>query len=391
VAVPDDQLPVRLPDVERYESTGTGESPLAAIRSWVETTCPRCGGPGERETDTMPNWAGSCWYFLRFMDPRNDKVLVGADKEKYWGPVDLYVGGAEHTVLHLLYSRFWHKFLYDLGLVHTKEPFMKLRHQGTILAFSYRDAEGHYHGYNQIDFSKDPPELKGGGKLVPAVEKMSKSLHNVINPDDVIEQYGADGLRLYEMFMGDFEATKPWDVRAIQGIPRFLARAWRVVDDWDESKAPAGDPHLRLRHATIKAVTERTEAFKLNTAIAALMEYVTALIPGATRTDLETLALLLSPYAPHTAEAAWERLGKEPFAATQAWPAFDPALAEPDTVTVAVQINGKLRGTFDAPRGAPNDALERTALGLPNVQKHLDGKTPRRVVVVKGTLVNVVV
>ncbi|HKA92047.1 MAG TPA: leucine--tRNA ligase [Haliangiales bacterium] len=391
VAVPDAELPVRLPDVERYEPTGTGESPLAAIRSWVETPCPRCGGAGERETDTMPNWAGSCWYYLRFMDPHNDRELVGAERERYWGPVDLYVGGTEHAVLHLLYSRFWHKFLYDLRIVHTTEPFMKLRHQGMILAYSFRDEHHRYRAYEDIDFTKDPPALTDGGKLASAVEKMSKSRLNVINPDDVIARYGADGLRMYEMFMGDFEAAKPWDVRAIEGIPRFLARAWRVVDDWDEHKAPTGDPNLRARHAAIKAVTERIEAFKFNTAIAALMEYTTILIQGATRTDVETLCVLLSPFAPHTAEAGWERLGEAPFCCTQAWPSFDPALVESDSVTVAVQVNGKLRGTFEAPRGSANDMLEKTALGLPNVQKHLDGKTPRRVVVVKGTLVNVVV
>src|SRR5262249_54910432 len=226
-----------LPDVASYETSGTGESPLAKIRSWVETTCPVCGGPAERETDTMPNWAGSCWYFLRFMDPRNDKVLVDPAKDKLWGPVDLYVGGTEHAVLHLLYSRFWHKFLYDLGVVHTREPFMKLRHQGMILSYAYTDAHDHYRDYSDIDFGKDPPALRDGGALTSAVEKMSKSKHNVINPDDVVARYGADGLRLYEMFMGDFEAAKPWDVRAIEGIPRFLARVWRAVDDWDEAKA----------------------------------------------------------------------------------------------------------------------------------------------------------
>jgi leucyl-tRNA synthetase len=388
VAVPDDQLPVTLPDVERYETSGTGESPLVAIRSWVETTCPRCGGPAERETNTMPNWAGSCWYYLRFMDPDNDRAPFDPEKEKLWGPVDLYVGGGEHAVLHLLYARFWHKFLHDLGLVHSKEPFLKLRHQGMVLAFSYTDERGSYKSYDEIDFTVDPPTAKDGGKLTSMVEKMSKTKGNVINPDDVIEHYGADGLRLYEMFMGDFEATKPWDVRGIEGVARFLARAWRAVDD---HKPVEGDPHLRLRHATIKAVGERIEHFKFNTAISALMEYVTALIQGATREDLETLMLLLSPFAPHLAEAGWERLGKEPFAATQAWPAFDPKLAIADTVVVAVQVNGKLRGTFEAARGSAEDSLKSAALALPNVVKHMDGKPPRRVIVVKGELVNVVV
>jgi leucyl-tRNA synthetase len=391
VRVPEEDLPVRLPEVERYEPSGTGESPLAAIRSWIETTCPVCGGPAERETDTMPNWAGSCWYYLRFLDPRNERAPFDKDKAAYWLPVDLYVGGAEHAVLHLLYARFWHKFLYDLGLVTTKEPFQKLRHQGMVLAFSYQDERGTYHGWDEIDFAADPPALKHGARLLSQVERMSKSKKNVVNPDDVIARYGADGLRLYEMFMGDFEASKPWDTRGIEGVARFLARAWRIVDEWDPARAPAGDPNAERRHQTIKAVSERIEACKFNTAISALMEFTTALQTSATHADLETLAVLLSPFAPHLAEAQWERLGKPPFACTQPWPTFDPALAIGDSVTVAVQVNGKLRGTFDAKRGTSDDELKARALALPNVRKHTEGKTPRRLIVVKGTLVNVVV
>jgi leucyl-tRNA synthetase len=336
----------------------------------------------------MPNWAGSCWYYLRFTDPHNDQAPFAKDKVARWGPVDLYVGGTEHAVLHLLYARFWHKFLYDLGLVPTPEPFMKLRHQGMVLSFSFRDGLGAYRSYDEIDFSADPPQLKSGEALTAMVEKMSKTKLNVVNPDEVVARYGADGLRLYEMFMGDFEAAKPWDVRGIEGVARFLARAWRAVD---EPKWAEGDPNLRARHATIKAVGERIESFKFNTAVAALMEYTTALLVAATREDLETLCKLLSPIAPHTAEAAWERLGHAPFACTQAWPSFDPALAVASTVTVAVQVNGKLRATFDAVRGAPEDELKSAALAQPNVQKHLAGKAPRRVIVVKGELVNVVV
>jgi leucyl-tRNA synthetase len=389
VAVPDTALPVTLPDVERYEPSGTGQSPLAVITSWVETTCPKCGGPARRETDTMPNWAGSCWYYLRFMDPHNDRAPFDAAAEKRWGPVDLYVGGTEHAVLHLLYSRFWHKFLYDLGLVSSKEPFMKLRHQGMVLAFSFRDERGAYRTYDEIDFEHDPPRLRGGGALTSMVEKMSKSKGNVINPDDVQARYGADGLRLYEMFMGDFEAAKPWDVRGIEGVARFLARCWRLVD---EAKPFAeGDPNARVRHATIKHVGERIETNKFNTAVAALMEYGSALVQAASKEDLETLAKLLSPFAPHTAEAMWERLGHPPFVCTQRWPSFDPALAVAQTVTVAVQVNGKLRATFDAARGTAEDELKATALAQPNVVKHLAGKAPRRVIVVKGELVNVVV
>ncbi len=391
VAVPDDQLPVELPAVERYEPSGTGDSPLKSIRSWVETTCPTCGGPAERETNTMPNWAGSCWYYLRFLDPTNDTAPFSKEKEAAWGPVDLYVGGTEHAVLHLLYARFWHKFLFDLGMVHSSEPFQKLRHQGMVLAFSYKDAEGHYRSYDEIDFLADPPTAKDGTALSSMVEKMSKTKGNVINPDDVVARYGADGLRLYEMFMGDFEAAKPWDVRGIEGVARFLGRAWRAVDDWNPEKAPTDDPNLRARHVAVKNVGERIEAFKFNTAIAALMEYVTAILPAATRADLETLCLLLAPFAPHLAEAAWEKLGNAPFACTQTWPAYDPALTIADTITVAVQVNGKLRGTFDAARASSEDDLKSAALALPNVQKHVGDKPPRRVIVIKGSLVNIVV
>jgi leucyl-tRNA synthetase len=394
VPVPERDLPVTLPQVERYESTGTGESPLAAITSWVETTCPRCGGPARRETNTMPNWAGSCWYYLRFIDPHNERQPFDRDQAAYWLPVDLYVGGTEHAVLHLLYARFWHKFLYDLGLLKTQEPFQKLRHQGMVLAYSYQDERGAYHHPSEVDFATEPPTLQGGGRLTVQIEKMSKQKLNVINPDDVVGQYGADGLRLYEMFMGDFELPKPWDVRGIEGVGRFLARTWRVVDEWDEAKAPAGDTNLRLRHATIKAVGERIESFKFNTAVAALMEYLGQLVHGASRADLETLCLLLAPLAPHLAEAAWERLGRAPFVSVAPWPSYDPALAVGDTQTVAVQVNGKLRATFEAPREADDDALRAMALEQPNAQKFMEGRPARRVIVVRkreGALVNVVV
>jgi leucyl-tRNA synthetase len=296
--------------------------------------------------------------------------------------------------LHLLYSRFWHKFLYDLGMVKSKEPFQKLRHQGMVLSYSFQDSLGKYHHPGEIDFGAQPPKLKDGRELTSQVEKMSKTKLNVVNPDDVVEQYGADGLRLYEMFMGDFELPKPWDVRGIEGVGRFLARAWRVVDEWDEAKAPAGDPNLRLRHATIKAVGERIESFKFNTAIASLMEYVGTLVHGATRADLEMLAVLLAPFAPHLAEAIWERLGKPPFAATQPWPSFDPALAVGDNLIVTVQVNGKLRATLEVPRDASDDAIKELALAHPNAQKFTEGKPPKRLILVRkkdGALVNVVV
>ena len=313
--VPEAQLPVRLPDVERYEPTGTGESPLAAIESFVNTTCPKCGGPAKRETNTMPQWAGSCWYYLRYLDPKNDARAFDPAIEKQWMPVDLYVGGAEHAVLHLLYARFWHKVLYDIGAVTTKEPFQKLRHQGTVLAYSYEDAMGRYHELGEVELRGEEAFLKATGeKLKVTVEKMAKSKMNGVNPDDVIRDYGADVLRLYEMFMGEFELPKPWDPRAIEGVNRFIKRVWRLVEEWDAAKAPADDPHLRLRHKTIKRVTADLERMQFNTAIAAMMEYLNVLAEGgvnrATRADLDAMLRLVAPFAPHLADEAWEHWAK---------------------------------------------------------------------------------
>jgi leucyl-tRNA synthetase len=393
VPVPEDQLPVTLPEVERYAPSGTGESPLATIESWVATTCPTCKGPARRETNTMPQWAGSCWYYLRYLDAKNDREPWNKDLEKAWGPVDLYVGGAEHAVLHLLYARFWHKVLYDLGWVSTKEPFKKLRHQGTVLAQTYQDAMGRYHEYAEVELRGDEASLKGTGeKLTVSIQKMAKSMLNGVNPDDVVREQGADVLRLYELFMGDFELPKPWDPRAIEGCARFLKRAWRLVEEWDPSRAPADDPHLRTRHKTIKRVTADLEAMKFNTAIAALMEYVNALTAAPpTREDLLTLVKLVGPYAPHLGDEAWERLGETGFLIDQAWPKHDEALTVDATVTYAVQVNGKLRGSLEIARDAPEATVREQALALPNVTKHVEGKTVRKVIVVAGKIVNVVV
>jgi leucyl-tRNA synthetase len=393
VPVPEADLPVTLPEVERYEPTGTGESPLAGIASWVRTKCPTCGGPARRETNTMPQWAGSCWYYLRYLDPRNDKAAWSPDIEKQWQPVDLYVGGAEHAVLHLLYARFWHKVLFDLGFVSTPEPFKKLRHQGTVLAFSYQDATGHYHEPAEVELRGDDAFLKATGeKLKVSVEKMAKSMLNGINPDDVVAQYGADVLRLYEMFMGEFELPKPWDPRAIEGCARFLKRMWRLVEEWSPEKAPAEDPHLRLRHKTIKKVTADLDRMAFNTAIAAMMEYVNELTAkGSRREDLLALIKLVGPYAPHIADEAWERLGEKGFLIQAEWPAFDPALTIDAVVTLAIQINGKMRGSLEIARDAAEDDVRQQALAVPNVIKHLEGKTVRKVIVVPGRIVNIVV
>jgi leucyl-tRNA synthetase len=380
VAVPESDLPVRLPEVERYAPTGTGESPLAAIESWVNVPCPLCGLPSKRETNTMPQWAGSCWYYLRYLDPKNDLQAFDPALAAKAIPVDLYVGGAEHAVLHLLYARFWHKVLYDMALVESKEPFKKLRHQGTVLAYSYKDAMGRYHELADVSLAPDgTATLKATGEaLEVAVDKMAKSKMNGINPDDVISEYGADVLRLYEMFMGEFELPKPWDPRAIEGLNRFVKRVWRLVEEHDDARAPKDDPHEVLRHKTIKRVTADLERMQFNTAVAAMMEYLNALLEGgvstATRQDVLTLVKLVGPYAPHLGDEAWERLGGEGFLLQASWPTWDDALTVDATATIAVQVDGKVRGTVELPRDASEDVARAAALALPNVTKHLEGR-----------------
>jgi leucyl-tRNA synthetase len=399
VPVPEKDLPVRLPDVESYAPTGTGESPLAGIESFVNTTCPTCGGPAKRETNTMPQWAGSCWYYLRYLDPKNDTRAFDPAADREWMAVDLYVGGGEHAVLHLLYARFWHKVLFDLGLVHTKEPFQKLRHQGTVLAYSYQDAMGRYHELGDIELQGDTATLKATGeKLRVSVEKMAKSKMNGVNPDDVIRDYGADVMRLYEMFMGEFELPKPWDPRAIEGVNRFVKRVWRLVEEHDPARVPAGDPHLRLRHKTIKRVSADLERMQFNTAIAALMEYLNALAQnqgttgesGATPEDLTTLIKLVAPYAPHLADEAWERLGGKGFVLEAPWPAFDDALTIDERVTVGVQIDGKLRGSVEIARDAPEADALAAAMAVSNVSKHLEGRTVAKIIYKPGRIIGIV-
>jgi leucyl-tRNA synthetase len=382
VAVSEGDLPVRLPDVERYAPTGTGESPLAGIESWVATTCPTCGGPARRETNTMPQWAGSCWYYLRYLDPKNPERLFDPSVEKQWMPVDLYVGGAEHAVLHLLYARFWHKVLFDLGLVTTKEPFKKLRHQGTVLAYTYQDQMGRYHELSEVEWRAEQPVLKATGEpLKRSVEKMAKSKMNGVNPDDVVAEYGADVMRLYEMFMGEFELPKPWDPRAIEGCNRFLKRVWRLVEEFQpgDAAAPAGDAHRTVRHRTVKRVTIDLGRMQFNTAIAAMMEYLNELTSsasaGPTREDLLTLIKLVGPFAPHIADEAWERMGEKGFLIEASWPSYDEAVTQTATVTIAVQVDGKVRGTVEIARDASEAEARAAALTVANVAKHLDGRT----------------
>ena len=393
VGVPEKDLPVLLPEVKDYKPTGTGESPLAAVESWINTGCPKCGGKGKRETNTMPQWAGSCWYYLRYLDPKNTSALCDKTLEKAWAPVDLYVGGAEHAVLHLLYARFWHKALYDLGLVSTKEPFQKLRHQGMILSFSHRDEKGVYHGYDEVEYDeKGAAVLKnGGGLLDTQVEKMSKSKKNVVNPDAVLKQYGADAFRLYEMFMGPFEQSKPWDMRNIEGVSRFLRKVWHAAVSCEE---PAEGPGLQsLRHRSIKKVTDDINAFGFNTAISQLMIYANELSaqqPPA-RADLETLLTLLHPFAPHTTEELWARLGHKDCLARQPWPSHDERFLHDKEIEYAVQINGKVRATFNFGADEPEAKVREAALTLEKVKAAMAGKAVVKTIVVPNRLVNIVV
>ena len=368
--LPEEQLPIQLPETDQFKPSGHGDepqSPLAAIRSWVETTDPASGKPARRETNTMPQWAGSCWYYLRFLDPHNDRALVDPAAERYWMPVDLYIGGGEHAVLHLLYARFWHKVLFDIGVVSTPEPFMKLIHQGTILGED--------------------------------MQKMSKSRGNVVNPDDLIEGHGADAVRLYEMFMGPLEASKPWSPKSVEGVSRFLDRVWRLMIDEEgrlhaavTAEAP-GEPQLRLLHRTIRKVTGDLDTLAFNTAIAQMMEFVNEMTPLERRSRqlLEPFVLLLAPFAPHLAEELWSKLGKKESLAYEPWPAWDPALVVEDRVTIAVQVNGKLRATLELPRDIDEAAVQRSALADQRVRRHLDGAELRKVIFVPNKLLNLVV
>jgi leucyl-tRNA synthetase len=397
VPVPEDQLPVRLPEVSDYKPTGTGESPLAAVAGWVNTTCPKCAGPAKRETNTMPQWAGSCWYYLRFLDPKNDQAAWDKDLEKAWGPVDCYVGGAEHAVLHLLYARFWHKVLFDLGFVRTKEPFAKLRHQGMILSYSHRDAKGAYHPPEDVEYdAQGRPVLAATGEVLDAqVEKMSKSKKNVVNPDSVLKKYGADAFRLYEMFMGPFEQAKPWDMRGIEGVARFLRRVWTTLrPNGLPVLLGSGDGLVAVRHRTIKKVTEDIESFGFNTAISALMIYLNELqaaTGGIATADAETMLTLLHPFAPHLTEELWSRLGREDLLCRRAWPPWDPKFLVDANVEYAVQVNGKVRATFTISADSAEAAVKEAALADAKVKAAIDGKQVVKTIVVPKKLVNFVV
>jgi leucyl-tRNA synthetase len=383
VPVPADQLPVELPKVEHYEPTDTGESPLAAMTDWVNVKCPKCGGPAKRETDTMPNWAGSSWYFLRYADPKNDQAFADRAKLDMWSPVTLYNGGMEHTTLHLLYSRFWHKFLYDQGLVPAPEPYAARRSHGMILA--------------------------------PDSHKMSKSRGNVINPDDVIKHYGADALRIYEMFMGPFEDATSWSDERLGGISRFLVRIWKLAQELHDAHnhTPSGQPVEedafstavdRSTHKTLKKVHGDIESMAFNTMVSALMEHLNYLTSADVKAKLlqpqyaalawrtlRTLILMIAPAAPHVAEELWHQIGEEGSVHAAAWPKYDPKLIQDDLVELAVQVNGKLRGTITVPVDASEDELKELAAAQESVAKYLDGQTIAKTIVVPRKIVNFVV
>lgn len=390
--LPEEQLPLTLPEVKSYEPSGTGESPLANIDSWLHV------GDMTRETNTMPQWAGSCWYYLRYIDPHNDTAPFSAENEKYWMPVDFYIGGAEHAVLHLLYARFWHKVLYDIGLVHTKEPFKKLFNQGMILGLSYKDARGALVPNDQV-IAKDGKYFskETGEELSQIPAKMSKSLKNVVNPDDIIRDFGADSLRLYEMFMGPLDQVKPWDTQGVQGVNRFLAKCWRLIVAQNENvlqdniRDIACDPETEtLMHQTIRKLGEDIESLNFNTGISQMMVYVNHLtrLKEVPKAAAEALVLVLAPYAPHIAEELWSILGHSDCIANAQWPEFDAQKCEVARIKMAVQVVGKTRGTIEIDRNASDDDIVKAAQAIPAVAKQLDGKTIVKTIIVPGRILN---
>ena len=390
VAIPESELPLVLPKVESYEPTDDGESPLSKMTDWVNTTCPCCGGPAKRETDTMPQWAGSSWYFLRYMDPHNDKELVGKEAEEYWGPVDWYNGGMEHTTLHLLYSRFWHKFLYDIGVVHTKEPYAKRTSHGMILG-----KNPHYVGNAKTEEEKQALREKYGAQAERPAVKMSKSLGNVVNPDDVIKAYGADTMRLYIMFIGDFEKTASWSDEAVKGSKRFLDRCWNLMDRVTD-EPEISQQNMAAVHKTIKKVTNDIDELKMNTAIAALMALVNDFYAkGLSKGDLEALLKLLSPFAPHMVEEMWELMGCAQkygkMCMQMPWPGYDESKTIDATAEMAVQVNGKLKGTVVVPTDSDEQTVVAAAMALEKVKKSTEGMTVVKTILVKNKLVNLIV
>lgn len=402
--LPESELPVTLPEVDKYQPTGDGEPPLANAKDWVNTTDPETGKPAKRETNTMPQWAGSCWYYLRYISPEFDGGPVDPDYEKYWMPVDLYVGGAEHAVLHLLYARFWHKVLYDIGVVSTKEPFQKLVNQGMILGeMEFTGPDGKRVAENKVEKKGEGFVLKGTDTKVEArAHKMSKSRGNVINPDNVIAQYGADSLRLYEMFMGPLEQVKPWSTKGVEGVNRFLNRVWRLLVDEDSGEISdkvkdieATKDYQKPLHEAIKKVTEDIESLRFNTAISALMIFVNEAngwkeIPLSVAKEF---VQILNPFAPHITEELWRMLGEEDTPAYEAWPEFNEEYLKADEIMYPIQVNGKVRGELyvDAAKAKDKDYVLGLAKEEENVAKYLEEGNLVKEIFVPGKIVNLVI
>ncbi len=397
VPVPEKELPLILPELKKYEPSGTGESPLANAVEWLQTKCPHCQTPSKRETNTMPQWAGSCWYYLRFIDPKNKKEFVNKELENAWMPVDLYIGGSEHAVLHLLYARFWHKVLYDEGLVSTKEPFKKLVHQGMILSYAYRDSQGIYRKYSELKFGeKGKAILKTTGeKINPVVEKMSKSRKNVVNPDEILAKYGADTFRMYEMFMGPLEMTKPWDMQAIEGIYRFVKKIWKwgiqKTEEFKKGAKESSDKDLIiLRHQTIKKVTQDIENLKFNTAISALMVHLNKLSNCRhSEEDFNIFLSLLHPFAPHITDEIWARNGKADSLLLSPWPTADENILSERVIEIPVQVNGKIRAKIHTKETIDDENLKEMA--KKSVEKYTNGKHIAKIIIVPKRLVSIVV
>ena len=402
VPVPEEELPLTLPEVKTYQPTGTGESPLAAIDSWVNCKCPKCGKPAKRETNTMPQWGGSCWYYLRYLDPKNNQKFCSEKAEKYWMPVDLYIGGAEHAVLHLLYARFWHKVLYDCGVVSTKEPFQRLVNQGMITSFAFQRKDKTLVPVDEVEQNADGKyiEKATGVELEQIIAKMSKSLKNVVNPDDEIKAYGADSVRMYEMFMGPLTMSKPWSTQGIVGIHRFLEKVWSVsekpMSDIDITGKLQDKALISARKTfaqTIKKVTEDTATLNFNTAISQMMIFINEIskLPEVPKAMWSDFVKVLSPYAPHLGEELWEKLGNKDTIAYVQWPTFNDDFTKDDTKEIVVMVNGKLRDKFEAAPGTADDTLKATAFELPGIKKFTDGHEVVKCIVVKDKLVNIVI
>ena len=402
VPVPEEELPLTLPDVKSYQPTGTGESPLAAIDSWVNCKCPKCGKPAKRETNTMPQWGGSCWYYLRYLDAHNENQFCTPEKEKYWMPVDLYIGGAEHAVLHLLYARFWHKVLYDIGVVSTKEPFQRLVNQGMITSFAFQRKNKTLVPVDEVEQKADGKyyEKATGEELEQIVAKMSKSLKNVVNPDDEIKAYGADSVRMYEMFMGPLTMSKPWSTQGIVGIHRFLEKVWAVSEkpmcDIDISGKLEDKALVSVRKTfaqTVKKVTEDTATLNFNTAISQMMIFINEVskLPQIPKVMWSDFVKILSPYAPHLGEELWQKLGNNGTIAYVQWPSFNEDFTKDDSKTIVVMINGKLRDKFEVSAGTAKEELEKLACATEGARKYMEGKTVVKTVVVQDKLVNIVV